>query len=108
MSGCYFCGGGEGVLESHHIVPNRFGGSYESHNRVDLCPTCHEKLERMYNKRFYDELGITKDEKVHPDRPRCEFCNGSADGQVIVNRMLESKFCCDDCSGDRELTLRFD
>ena len=58
MSGCYFCGGGEGVLESHHIVPQRFGGSDAGENLVDLCPTCHERLERLYNKRFYRSLGV--------------------------------------------------
>jgi len=55
---CYFCGGGEGVLETHHIVPKRHAGSDRKENLVDLCPTCHERLERLYNKRFYARLGV--------------------------------------------------
>ena len=56
--GCYFCGGGADVLEKHHIVPRRHGGSDAEENLVDLCPTCHERLERLYDKRFYDRLGV--------------------------------------------------
>lgn len=61
MSGCYFCDGGGDVLESHHIVPRRFGGSDSDENLVDLCPTCHERIERLYNRRFYQKLGVAQD-----------------------------------------------
>lgn len=54
---CYFCEGGSDVLESHHIVPRRFGGSDRDHNLVQVCPTCHQKLERLYSERFYDAIG---------------------------------------------------
>lgn len=70
--GCYFCGGGSEVIEQHHIVPRRFGGGDESENLVEVCPTCHEKLERLYDKRFYDELGIEKEVGVESDR-RCAY-----------------------------------
>lgn len=56
---CYICAGGhQDLLITHHIVPCRFGGSDESENLVDICPTCHRALELLYNKRFYDELGV--------------------------------------------------
>lgn len=56
---CYFCLSEEReVLEEHHVVPRRFDGSDDDENVVRVCPTCHQKLERLYDKRFYSELGI--------------------------------------------------
>jgi hypothetical protein len=56
---CYFCLSEETeVLEDHHIVPRRFGGSDEDENMVRLCPTCHRKIERLYDSRFYEEIGV--------------------------------------------------
>lgn len=56
---CYFCDNQDTeLLETHHIVPRRFGGSNTADNLVDVCPTCHRKLERLYDNRFYHELGV--------------------------------------------------
>lgn len=56
---CYFCLSEETeVLEDHHIVPRRFGGGDGDENQVRLCPTCHRKIERLYNSRFYEEIGV--------------------------------------------------
>lgn len=55
---CYFCRDDCHVLEEHHIVPERHGGSDADRNKVALCPTCHAKLERLYDRRFYQSLGI--------------------------------------------------
>lgn len=55
---CYFCRDDCDVLETHHIVPRRHGGGNEDYNLVVLCPTCHEKLERLYDKRFYQAIGV--------------------------------------------------
>jgi len=30
---------------------------------VEVCPTCHSKLESLYDKRFYKELGVAE---AHP------------------------------------------
>ena len=57
MSDCYFCDETE-RLEQHHIVPRRFGGSDASENMVEVCPTCHSKLEHLYNSRFYKNIGV--------------------------------------------------
>jgi len=54
---CYFCGS-EGPIETHHIVPSRHGGSDDETNLVDLCPTCHQRLEALYDKRFFEELDV--------------------------------------------------
>lgn len=57
MSECYFCGSNADI-EQHHIVPQRFDGTDHKSNLVDLCHDCHWKLERMYNKEFWDAIGI--------------------------------------------------
>jgi len=63
---CYFCGS-EGPIETHHVVPRRHSGSDDETNLVDLCPTCHERLERLYDKRFYQELGVAPEETTQND-----------------------------------------
>lgn len=56
---CYLCGDDEEeLLEKHHIVPRRHGGSDRDENLVRLCPTCHRKIENLYDYRFYNTLGI--------------------------------------------------
>lgn len=52
---CYFCDESE-ALDRHHIVPRRHGGSDDEENLVTVCPTCHRKLETLYDSRFYDEV----------------------------------------------------
>ncbi|QIO25411.1 HNH endonuclease [Haloarcula sp. JP-L23] len=54
---CYFCGE-QGALDSHHIVPKRHGGTDKNENLVTVCPTCHRKLETLYDKEFYESIGI--------------------------------------------------
>jgi len=55
---CYFCGS-EGPIETHHIAPRRHGGENSDDNLVDLCPTCHQRLERLYDTDFYKTIGLT-------------------------------------------------
>jgi ferredoxin len=43
-------------LEQHHVVPRRLNGSDEDDNLVTVCPTCHKKLESLYNADFYRRL----------------------------------------------------
>jgi len=54
---CYFCDEFR-VLEDHHIVPQRHGGHDKAENLVTVCPTCHQKLEKLYDTRFYKQLGV--------------------------------------------------
>jgi len=56
---CYFCGS-EGPIETHHIVPRRHDGSDDDSNLVDVCPTCHQRLERLYDKEFFRKLECAK------------------------------------------------
>lgn len=55
---CFICSrGNPDVLEAHHIVPRRYGGSDHDRNLVDVCPTCHQALETLYDERFYTAIG---------------------------------------------------
>lgn len=68
---CYFCGEGtREILETHHVVPRRFDGSDDDENLVDVCPTCHEKLEKLYGPRFYEQLAIYRRSGQTPDGQR--------------------------------------
>jgi len=56
---CYFCReDGPAALETHHIVPRRHNGSDREKNLVTVCANCHRKLEALYDKRFYEVLGV--------------------------------------------------
>lgn len=59
---CAFCGD-DRVTERHHIVPRRYDGSDDDENLVTVCPTCHEVLERLYDRRFYQKLGARIDDR---------------------------------------------
>lgn len=55
---CYFCPARHN-LQTHHIVPQRKNGSDTQENLVIVCQNCHKKLETLYDKRFYERLGLT-------------------------------------------------
>ena len=93
MSSCYFCHGTE-RLESHHIVPRRFDGDDTDENLVDVCPTCHSKLEHLYDSRFYSELGVEKGPKK--GKP-CVSCSTKTTHQVFNGMTAQSFFVCKPC-----------
>ncbi|WP_226042717.1 HNH endonuclease [Natrinema sp. DC36] len=67
--GCFICEReNPAVLEEHHIVPKRHGGSDADENLVTLCASCHSAVEKLYNKRFYVELGVEKGKSNRFDR----------------------------------------
>lgn len=54
---CEICGqSNPGTLETHHVVPRRFGGSDHPGNLVALCGSCHNAVERIYDDDFYRRL----------------------------------------------------
>lgn len=57
---CYFCPA-ESDLQTHHIVPQRKNGSDREENLVIVCADCHSNLEALYDKRFYERLGLSDD-----------------------------------------------
>lgn len=108
---CYICGNGnEEILEQHHIVPRRFGGGDESENTVRVCPNCHSALERLYDKRFYDEIGAEREDtgenvSLTCDHQECgsEETSRIQNGEIEVWICREHKRCGQDWCGRRDV-----
>lgn len=102
-SGCYFCGGGQGVLETHHIVPRRLGGTDADDNLVDLCPTCHQRLERLYDDEFYRKLGVDVGKRQSGDELGvCKYSDCTAGAEWVVGGVEDIEYC------DTHKTCSFD
>ena len=91
---CYVCGKRcPHLLETHHIVPRRHGGSNRSSNLVDLCPTCHRALEKIYDKSFYNTLKkkfSNKPDKTVVDELETSNKSDVADRAWDIIRWIES------------------
>lgn len=58
---CEICGEHKpNSLETHHVVPQRHGGSDEPENLVRLCSSCHAAVEKIWDDSFYSRLKIGK------------------------------------------------
>lgn len=57
---CAFCGETDD-LETHHIIPRKFGGTDDDVNLLRVCGHCHKVLERTYDYRFYQGIGVMAD-----------------------------------------------
>ena len=109
---CYFCNETR-CLERHHIVPRRFNGSDNDENLVTVCPTCHRKLESLYDKKFYDDLDISADDSPDygvfscmscgdefirplrgniPDCPTCGVESTSKNPNALLKYEVENRF----------------
>ena len=79
-SECHFCPRRDSI-EVHHIVPQRFNGSDHRHNLVAVCERCHKKLEALYDKRFYEKLGINDEKGARESHIECVIhdCSERAD-----------------------------
>ncbi len=99
---CYFCDeDDEGILQTHHIVPQRFEGPDTESNLVTVCPTCHRKIESLYDKRFYDffQRPVEDERKVLAQRlidiaTICPWCE--------LSTIPDRKNQCIRCDGDLE------
>ena len=79
---CFICGDvNENRHQVHHIVPRRVDGSSEDENLVVLCASCHQAVEKMYDARFYEELGVRRDIGGPTPDKICdrESCTATAD-----------------------------
>jgi len=93
---CYFCHEPDThLLETHHIVPRRFDGSDDAENLVTVCPTCHERLERLYDNRFYAALGVEpeSDDENNTDSEIPDHKNAlfqATDGELKLIDLIDS------------------
>jgi len=54
---CAFCScDNQNVLEQHHRIPARFGGTDRKENLVTVCANCHSVLERTFNRNFWNRV----------------------------------------------------
>lgn len=44
------------LLEKHHVVPQRMGGSDQEKNLITVCRPCHQELERIYKYDFFSKV----------------------------------------------------
>jgi hypothetical protein len=81
---CYFCGVGP-PLNEHHIIPQRFDGPDTKENIVELCDLCHQKIERLYNKSFYEWFGIEDESGERKYHRQCGNSDCKNRAKVKVN-----------------------
>jgi len=86
---CYFCDEGP-PLNEHHIIPQRFDGPDTKDNIVELCESCHKKIERLYNKSFYEWFGIEDESGERKYHRQCENsdCENRAKVKVDCRSVL--------------------
>lgn len=48
-------------METHHIIPRRYGGSDDVENLVTLCANCHRAVESIYSNDRWESVGASKD-----------------------------------------------
>lgn len=93
MESCYFCGS-KANIEEHHIVPQRFDGSDKPSNTVDLCHDCHWKLERLYNKEFWETIGVEDPRATKESHITCEYggCTSPSIGRFHITAHTGSDY----------------
>lgn len=68
---CAICGcENPNVLQQHHRIPSRFGGTDRDENLVVLCSNCHAVIERIYNEAFWERIQSLTFNEVQPDSDR--------------------------------------
>ena len=102
---CFICGeDNPHVLEEHHIIPRRHGGSDDPENLVTLCANCHTAVEKLYDDNVFRQLGAapvlsvgepTADETrarraVREFLDRCEWITVGADGWSTKRAVREA------------------
>jgi len=94
---CYFCASSND-LQTHHIVPQRKNGSDRTENLVIVCVECHDKLERLYDKRFFERLGVSDDRGDERSHFACTIpgCDQPATTKYR-NEYGITDWWCDDC-----------
>lgn len=110
MVECRFCQESrDEVLEEHHVVPRRYGGSDHSENLITVCSNCHSVLEKIYDDSFYRRLGVESGEVVEYTHTvdnidldqmdieeRVEFLRESVEsGEDLVSRRLVMSMVAD-------------
>lgn len=91
---CYFCPTRHN-LHTHHIVPQRMNGSDRRENLVIVCERCHKKLESLYDKRFYERLGLSDDRGKERSHYACHFPDCTNAGVVQTEGVRPDLWRCE-------------
>lgn len=92
---CYICGhGNPDVIQEHHIIPRRYDGSDAGRNLVNLCPSCHDSVERIYDDSFFEELGLEKTSRAEHNM-MCEWGECTSRDTFHIGSEHNDMFCCD-------------
>ena len=59
-------------METHHIIPRRYGGSDDTENLVTLCSSCHRAVESIYSDDRWKAAGLSKEDTDTEQNPRPE------------------------------------
>lgn len=91
---CYFCESTD-EIEEHHILPQRFDGSDQPTNVVKLCHDCHWKLERLYNKDFWEAIGVDDPRATKETHATCTYhnCIENAVGRFDLGKGIHALRC---------------
>lgn len=99
---CKFCSETDN-LENHHIIPRRLNGSDNSDNLVKVCPSCHSKLEELYDNQFFNKLGVKKSGS-NPDTGyflvECDVCGYES---VSFKSSQADPLKCERCDAEKVL-----
>lgn len=95
---CHFCAKQKDI-EVHHIVPQRFNGSDKRENLVAVCDRCHEKLEALYDKRFYEVLGVADEADERKNHFSCQKIDCTNQATVKMGKVgYPSSWSCLYCA----------
>lgn len=95
---CFICAcGNPNVIETHHIVPRRYGGGDTRDNTVELCSNCHTAIEKIYSikkvERIIEAAGESKTQtKTLQDSvgKYCEECLNTGKHMIHVDDIYKS------------------
>jgi len=100
---CFICGeDNPAVLQDHHILPRRHGGGDSDENLVTLCANCHAAVEKIYDDKFYQRAGYSKEDytecvdSVVAEKYIREFLDTHDDvafDGVVAKRALYNTYC---------------
>lgn len=101
-SECHFCPRKDSV-EVHHVVPRRFEGMDRRDNLVAVCERCHKKLEALYDKRFYEKLGIEDEKGSRESHIEClkHDCSNRADFRARSVQHTSRHYYCIEHAAER-------
>lgn len=96
---CQICGEQRPrAMETHHIIPRRYGGSDDVENLVTLCSSCHQAVESIYSNDRWESVGLSNQNPATTPAPSPD----NMGKELLFNlvEMLREVMNYSDVSGD--------